>query len=221
MTDRRQRPRAIEDRFVLLEQAGKGQMSTVHLAEDSANGGARVAVKVLNTEHPDAIKSELFKRETTALRKLRHPNIVALHECGWWAEEQAFYIVLDFLPDSLDRRLRGDPPVAVDRFQIMGELADALANAHSEGVIHRDIKPSNVLLDDTGRAQLTDFGISKLMGQLSVGETLAGSGVVAMRRRSSAGASRRRSRATCTPLGRSSSTCCRARSLRRRGPTGD
>ena len=56
----------------------------------------------------------------------------------------------------------------------MRDLADALANAHSEGVIHRDIKPSNVLLDSSGRALLTDFGISKLMTHLTVGETLAG-----------------------------------------------
>ena len=56
----------------------------------------------------------------------------------------------------------------------MRDLADALANAHSEGVIHRDIKPSNILIDGEGRALLTDFGISKLMTHLTVGETLAG-----------------------------------------------
>ena len=56
----------------------------------------------------------------------------------------------------------------------MRELADALAHAHSEDIVHRDIKPSNILLDANGRPMLTDFGISKLLTQLTVGETLAG-----------------------------------------------
>ena len=56
----------------------------------------------------------------------------------------------------------------------MRELAGALAHAHSENVIHRDIKPSNILLDVNGRPMLTDFGISKLLTQLTIGETLAG-----------------------------------------------
>ena len=165
-----------EGRFRLLEEVGDGRMSSVHRAQDSANGDMVVAVKILNTAHPDAIKRELFKRETSALRKLRHPNIVGLRESGWSASEDAFYIVLDFLPHSLDRYLAGTTtvPISIDTHRVMRDLADALANAHSEGVIHRDIKPSNILIDAEGRALLTDFGISKLMTHLTVGQTLAG-----------------------------------------------
>ena len=168
--------RLVEDRFVLLEAVGNGRMSTVYLARDRSNDDREVAVKILNTTHPDSIKRELFKRETIALRKLRHPNVIGLRESGWSAAENAFYIVMDYVPHSLDRCLAATPapPIPVDTYRIMRDLADALANAHSEGVIHRDIKPSNVLLDSTGRALLTDFGISKLITDLTVGETLAG-----------------------------------------------
>ena len=168
--------RIVEDRFVLTEEVGDGRMSTVYLAKDGTNDDLEVAVKILNTAHPDEIKRELFKREIGALRKLRHPNIVGLRDSGWSADENAFYIVLDYIPYSLDRHFRGNPapPIPIDTYRIMRDLADALANAHSEGVIHRDIKPSNVLLDSSGRALLTDFGISKLMTHLTVGETLAG-----------------------------------------------
>ena len=167
--------RVIEDRFVLLEEVGNGRMSTVFLAEDTANGGLRVAVKVLNTAHGDAIKRELFKRETTALRKLRHRNVVGMRDRGWWADEAAFYVVLDYYSHSLEQVLRGElDTVAVDSYRVMRQMAEALAHAHSEGVIHRDIKPSNILVDAAGRALLTDFGISKLVANLTVGETLAG-----------------------------------------------
>ena len=168
--------RVVEDRFVLREQVGDGRMSTVFLAHDSSNNDLKVAVKILNTAHPTAIKRQIFKRETSALRILRHPNIVGLRDSGWSATENDFYIVLDYLPYSLDQHLGETSalPIPIDTYRIMRDLADALANAHSEGVIHRDIKPSNILLDSSGRALLTDFGISKLMTELTVGETLAG-----------------------------------------------
>lgn len=135
----------------------------------------RVAVKVLNTAHSDEIKQELFKRETTALRKLRHANIVGLRERGWWADENSFYIVLDYCPYSLLHVLQGESgTVKPDPYRVMRQMAEALAHAHSEGVIHRDIKPSNIPVDATGNARLTDFGISKLVASLTVGQTLAG-----------------------------------------------
>ena len=152
-------------------------MSSVHLAEDSSSGNSQVAVKILNTSHGDEIKRELFKRETSALRKLRHPNIVRLLDSNWPDDGTSPYLILEYQPYSLDRYLKGDLHSQLSGFQpyrVMRELAGALAHAHSENVVHRDIKPSNILLDEGGRPMLTDFGISKLLTQLTVGETLAG-----------------------------------------------
>ena len=151
-------------------------MSSVYLALDSASGDSQVAVKVLNTSHGDDIKRELFKRETSALRKLRHPNIVRLLNSSWPDDGSSPYLVLEYQPYSLDRYLKGElqSQQVVQPYRVMRELAEALAHAHSEDVVHRDIKPSNILLDVNGRPMLTDFGISKLLTQLTVGETLAG-----------------------------------------------
>ena len=165
------------DRYILQEQVGGGQMSSVYLALDSASGNSQVAVKVLNTSHGDDIKRELFKRETGALRKLRHPNIVRLLNSSWPHDGKSPFLVLEFQPYSLDRYLKGELQSQLAGFQpyrVMRELAEALAHAHSEDVVHRDIKPSNILLDVNGRPMLTDFGISKLLTQLTIGETLAG-----------------------------------------------
>ena len=167
----------LDERFVLRERVGNGRMSSVYRASDSAFGDAEVAVKILNTAHPDEIKRTLFERETNALKRLSHPNIVGLRHRGWSDSESAFYLVLDYLPYSLDRYLNGDrsPQYGnIEPYRVMRELAEAVSRAHSEGIVHRDIKPSNILFDENGRPMVADFGISKLMTDLTVGETLAG-----------------------------------------------
>lgn len=165
-----------EGRYILQEQVGNGRMSSVHLALDTPAGNTQVAVKILNTHHPDEIKRELFKREVSALKRLNHPNIVKLLSSGWSESEKAFFLIFDYVPYSLDMYLRGELGTTLNKFnpyRIIRELASALSYAHSEGVVHRDIKPSNILLDANATPLLTDFGISKLLTQLTVGETLA------------------------------------------------
>ena len=166
----------IADRYAIQERVGKGRMSSVHRAADMAAGDADVAVKLLDTAHPDDFKRVVFRRETSALKKLRHPNIVGLQQSGWPDGDDYPYLILDYLPYSLDKHLSGaeSPPTEFNQFRAMRELADAVAYAHSHNVIHRDIKPSNILLDRNGKPHLADFGISKLLDQLTVGETLAG-----------------------------------------------
>ena len=168
---------AFDDQYVLQRQIGSGRMSSVFLALDKAATDTPVAIKILNTSHADEIKRELFKRETGALKRLTHPNIVRMLNSNWSASENAFYIVLDYIPYSLDKFLRGELKTHLSDFEsysVMRELAESLAYAHSEGVAHRDIKPSNILIDTNRRPLLTDFGISKLMTHLTIGDTLAG-----------------------------------------------
>ena len=170
----------VAGRYLLREQIGAGRMSSVYRALDLADDDAPVAVKILNADQPDDIRREVFRRETDALKRLNHPNIVRLRHSGWLdAPIEIPYLALDYLPHSLTEYLQSDgamqsPAESFDRHRVMRELAQALAHAHSQGVIHRDIKPSNILLDDNGRPYLTDFGISKLITSLSIGQTLAG-----------------------------------------------
>ncbi len=168
--------RIVANRFVLREQIGDGRMSSVYYALDNASGDAEVAVKILNTSHADKIKRELFKRETEALKRLHHPNIVRMIHSGWWESERAFYLVLDWLPYTLDSSSKNELQAQIgsfDHYSVISQLAKAVVYAHSQGVVHRDIKPSNILFNANGHPMLTDFGISKLLSQLTVGETLA------------------------------------------------
>ena len=167
----------ISDRYRIQERIGHGRMSTVYRASDEAAPNVSVAVKILDTSHPDEIRREMFKRETAALKRLNHPHIVGLRDSGLLDDRGPFFLVLDYLPYSLDACLQDDSaprPENFDPHRIMRELAQALAHAHSHDIIHRDIKPSNILLDDAGRSRLSDFGISKLLTRLSIGQTLAG-----------------------------------------------
>ena len=165
------------DQYIIQKKIGNGRMSSVYLALDSNSGNAPVALKVLNTSHTDTIKRQLFKRETDALKRLTHPNIVRMRGSRWSESDKAYYIVLDYVPYSLDKYLRGEIKGQIsnfDKYRVMREMAGALSHAHSVGVIHRDVKPSNILLDENGHPLLMDFGISKLLRQLTVGDTLAG-----------------------------------------------
>ena len=167
----------IAERYLIQKQIGEGRMSTVYLARDQAGGETPVAVKILNTNHPDEVRQEAFRRETAAHKRLNHPNIVSLSQSGILGDNEQFYLVLDYLPYSLDDYLKGRIEAGIrnfDQYRVMRELAQALAHAHSQNVIHRDIKPSNILLDEAGHSFLTDFGISKLFPELSIGQTLSG-----------------------------------------------
>lgn len=151
-------------------------MSTVYLGNDSYRNDIVVAIKVLDSPHGDEFRHEFFKRETSSLKRLHHPNIVQLFDSGWDDVNGCYYIVLEYLPDSLqglidrkDKRLK-DPNWI---WPTIRKIADALSHAHSENIIHRDIKPSNILLDSDGEPKLSDFNISKIKSELSVGETVS------------------------------------------------
>ncbi len=165
----------IADRYKLLGKVGTGNMSTVYEGIDTRRANRAVAVKLLNTAHEDELKQELFRRETKALEQLEHPNIVDVLDYGWSEQHTCYYIVLEYIPRTLLHAIE-DHKNAQDRdwcWSLMREMVDALAHAHSQGVIHRDLKPTNVLITVGGQSKLTDFGISYLKFELGTGVTVS------------------------------------------------
>ncbi len=151
----------IDGRYEVLSRIGTGGMGDVYLARDQLLG-RQVAVKLLHHRFvEDQEFVERFRREASSAASLSHPNVVAIFDRGEW--DGTYYIAMEYLPGrSLKAvvRERGplDPAAAID---IVIQILHAARFAHRRGVIHRDLKPHNVILDEEGRAKVTDFGIAR------------------------------------------------------------
>jgi eukaryotic-like serine/threonine-protein kinase len=151
----------IDGRYKVLSRLGSGGMADVYLAEDQLLG-RQLAVKVLHHHFAeDQEFVERFRREASSAAGLSHPNIVAIFDRGEW--NGTYYIAMEYVAGrSLKTVVREqgalDPAAAID---IVTQILRAARFAHKRGVIHRDLKPHNVIIDEEGRARVTDFGIAK------------------------------------------------------------
>ena len=152
---------ALPDRYRIQREIGRGGMAVVYLAEDVPHG-RDVAVKVLSPELTSSIDSERFRREIQIAARLSHPNILPAYDSG--SANGLLYYVMPFIQgESLRSRLDRESQLPIEEaIALTCEVADALAYAHSQGVVHRDIKPENILLQ-SGHAVVADFGIARLV----------------------------------------------------------
>jgi tRNA A-37 threonylcarbamoyl transferase component Bud32 len=151
----------IGGRYEIEELVGTGGMSSVYRARDNVLE-RRVALKVLH-EHfsADPEYVERFRREARAIARLNHPNIVTVIDRGEFGKRQ--FIVFEDIPGENLKEVverEGKLPVA-QALALTHQIARGLAFAHQHHVVHRDVKPQNVLLDESGTAKVTDFGIAR------------------------------------------------------------
>ncbi len=162
------------DRYVLLDQLGAGAMGVVWRARDELLH-RDVAVKqlLLTDVQPQELQEAIQRamREARIAARLQHPNAIGVFDVV--VENGKPCLVMEYLPSrNLSSVLeeRGPmPPVEAAR---IGSLAaNALAAAHEAGIVHRDIKPGNVLIGRDGAVKITDFGISRALGDVAVTKT--------------------------------------------------
>ena len=153
--------------FRIVREIGRGGMGVVYEAEQESLK-RRVALKVLPAHllAHDHLRAR-FLREAHAAARLHHTNIVPVFAVGEH-DGMCFYVMQLIAGQSLDRLAADGPIPAADVVRIGVQVADALAYAHSQGVLHRDIKPSNLLVDDRGAAWVTDFGVAKLVEEANL-----------------------------------------------------
>lgn|SRR5881394_681741 len=161
----------LSGRYRLEAKLGSGGMSTVYLARDETLDRS-VAVKVMHREMSEQEDQlQRFRQEARAVAKLTHPNVVAVIDAG---EDGGHpYIVFEYVKgETLKQRIgRAGALDTQEAIAYAIEVARGLSVAHSRKMVHRDIKPQNVLIDEEGRAKLTDFGISRQLEQDGVTAT--------------------------------------------------
>lgn len=166
-------------RYEIVGTLGRGAMGVVYKAHDPLIERT-VALKTINHAGLSAEESRDFKQrfflEAKSAGRLSHPSIVTIHDVG--NSDDLAYIAMEMLAgQSLRDILDSGVVLPVKHIaRIAYNVAEGLAFAHASGVIHRDIKPANIMVDDSGRAKITDFGIALLpSGSQTTAGTVVGS----------------------------------------------
>lgn len=150
-------PSVLSDRYRLDDEIGRGGAGRVYRAHDDRLDRP-VAIKVLTDLGDTAVAR--FRREAATAARIRHPNVVTLHDAG--IDEMPYLVMSLVGGQSLAARVESEGPLSLDELhQLATDMFAGLDATHRAGVLHRDLTPRNVLFDQDGTALLADFGIAR------------------------------------------------------------
>ena len=152
--------------YDVIREIGRGGMGVVYLAFDTKLD-RQVAVKALPDDvAADPERLDRFQREATLLASLSHPNIAAVY--GLEESDGHKYIVLEYVEgDDLSTRVESGAMPLDEAIETAAQIAAGLEAAHAKGVIHRDLKPANIKVSTDGAVKVLDFGLAKVVGEVS------------------------------------------------------
>ena len=162
--------------YVIEKQIGKGGLGTIWLGRHQMLD-TLFAIKVLDPEvaeaKPEYVKR--FVREAKLATRIRHPNLVAVHDAGYDESRGVYFLVMDYVKgDTLRATIAfGGAQPEKEAVRIVLQVADVLVAAQRFGMVHRDLKPENIMLTAEGNVKLLDLGIAKASGGIDSLKTTA------------------------------------------------
>ena len=148
-------------KYRLIEFLAAGGMGSVYVAHDTELD-RRVALKVLRLPDPSGALTARMVREAKIVAQLEHPGIVPIHDLGRLPDERPFYVSKLVQGQPLHVHAQSLPDLP-DRLRVFQRVCEAVAFAHSRGVLHRDLKPENILVGSFGEVLVMDWGVAKLL----------------------------------------------------------
>lgn len=146
--------------YRIEQELGRGGMGAVFRATN-VRVGSTMALKLLRFAPGETVERlRRFEFEARAAAALNHPNIVNVFDVGQVGD--LYYLAMEYIQGRSLADVIGGKPMNPDEIvRIMGDVCEALEFAHRQGFVHRDIKPSNILIEESGHAQLMDFGLAR------------------------------------------------------------